>query len=195
MLVLFSSIFATMSVIEDRHQGFLQGVLVAPGSRASVVLGKALASTTVALIQAALFVLLAPLAGFPLGRVAWAALTAALALTALGLAGLGFTIAWWLDSTQGYHVVMSLVLFPAWILSGAMFPPEGLPPAMRAILRFNPMSYSVAALRRALHGGTLPPGTGLPGVGSSAELAVVTALAFATLASAAWYCSRTPAAA
>jgi len=67
MLVLFSSIFATMSVIEDRHQGFLQGVLVAPGSRASVVLGKSLASTTVALIQAALFVLLAPFAGFPLG--------------------------------------------------------------------------------------------------------------------------------
>src|SRR4029079_8988917 len=107
-----------MSVIEDRHQGFLQGVLVAPGSRASVVLGKSLASTTVALIQAALFVLLAPFAGFPLGGISWGATFARRALTPLALAGLGFTIAWWLDSTQGYHVVMSLVLFPAWILSG-----------------------------------------------------------------------------
>jgi ABC-type polysaccharide/polyol phosphate export permease len=90
---------------------------------------------------------------------------------------------------------MSLVLLPAWVLSGAMFPPEGLPAAMRAILAFNPMSYSVSALRRALHGGTLPPGTGLAGVGPATELAVVAALAVATLATAAWYCSRTPAAA
>ena len=195
MLVLFSSIFATMSVIEDRHQGFLQGVLVSPGSRASIVLGKALASTTVALVQAALFVLLAPLAGFALGSVAWGSLFVALGLTALALAGLGFTIAWWLDSTQGYHVVMSLVLFPAWILSGAMFPPEGLPAAMRGILRFNPMSYSVSALRRALHGGALPPGTGLPGVGPASEFLVVAGLAVITVATAAWYCSRAPAAA
>lgn len=195
LLVLFSSIFATMSVIEDRHQGFLQGVLVSPGSRAAVVFGKALGSTTVALIQAALFLLLAPVAGFSLGSMSWGPLVAALALTSLSLAALGFTIAWWLDSTQGYHVVMSLVLFPAWILSGAMFPPEGLPPVMRAIVRWNPMSYSVSAIRRALYGGVLPRGTGVPGAGTLLELGVVAGLAAICLLVATWYCSRTPGAA
>src|SRR6266545_7632391 len=57
MVVLFTSIFATMSLIEDRHQGFLQAVLVGPGSRVALVLGKCLGATTIAVLQATMFLL------------------------------------------------------------------------------------------------------------------------------------------
>jgi len=190
MIVLFTSIFATMSVIEDRRQGFLQGVLVAPGSRAAIVLGKSLGSTTVALIQASLFLVLAPLAGFTFGSVRWLPLFLILTLSALALTSLGFALAWALDSTQGYHVVMSLILIPLWVLSGAMFPPSGLPKFLIAILRWNPLSYSVAGVRRALHGGWLPEGTAVSGAGPALEFAALAAAAAFFLTVASWVCSR-----
>ena len=73
-------------------------------------------------MQGLLFVLLAPLAGVDLLGIDWPLLLSALALACFGLCAIGFAVAWWLDSTAGYHVVMSLLLLPLWILSGAMFP-------------------------------------------------------------------------
>src|SRR5262252_2843015 len=66
LVLLFTAIFATISTVEDRREGFLQGVLVAPISRTSVVLGQALGGTTLALVQGIIFLLLAPLAGIHL---------------------------------------------------------------------------------------------------------------------------------
>jgi ABC-type Na+ efflux pump permease subunit len=121
LVVLFTSIFTTMSVIEDRHKGFLQAVLVAPASRASLVLGKTLGGVAIALAQAALFAALAPFAGFHMGGVDWPLLVAVLLFTGIGLSSLGFAIAWWLDSTQGYHVVMSVLLYGrAWNGAGGV---------------------------------------------------------------------------
>ena len=150
MIVLFSSIFSNMSTIEDRHEGFLLSVLVAPIPRSSLVLGKILGGTTQALVPGLLFLLMAPLAGFPLG---WgAALLAAtvLFLISFSLTSLGFAIAWWMDSTQGFHAILNLVLMPAWVLSGALFPFSGASGWIRAIMRGNPMTYEVEALRGAL---------------------------------------------
>lgn len=158
MVILFTAIFATMSVIEDRHSGFLRAVLVAPGSRASVVLGKALGASSVAMLQGTLFVLLAPLAGFGFGQIAWPLLIAALVLTALAFTSAGFAVAWVLDSTQGYHVVMSVLMLPMWILSGAMFPVPG-GGWMSWVLKLNPMSYTVSVLRHGFYGAQLPEGT------------------------------------
>lgn len=171
MVVLFTSIFTTMSLIEDRHAGFLQAVLVGPASRASLVLGKTLGGTTIAMIQAALFLALAPFAGFALTSISWPMLLAHLVLASAGLTALGFAIAWWLDSVQGYHAVMSVLLLPMWVLSGAMFPPtEGT--LMAKLMQLNPLSYAASGVRRALYGGTLPPGAS---VSTSAllELAIV----------------------
>src|SRR3954468_19874246 len=60
MIVLFTSIFAMMSVIEDRKEGFLLSVLVAPVSRSVIVLGKVLGGTTLAALQGLVFVLFTP---------------------------------------------------------------------------------------------------------------------------------------
>lgn len=178
MVVLFTAIFTTMSVIEDRHSGFLQAVLVAPGSRAALVIGKCLGAASVAFAHALLFVVLAPFAGFSAGSVEWGLLLSALALSCFGLCALGFAVAWWLDSTAGYHVVMSVLLLPLWILSGAMFP-AGDSRAIAWLQRCNPMAYSVSAVRRALYAGHAPIGTGL---GGSALLELAVLAAFCVLA-------------
>jgi daunorubicin resistance ABC transporter membrane protein len=156
MVVLFASIFTTASVIDDRHRGFLQSVQAAPGSRAALVLGKSLGSAAVALTQAALFLALAPAAGFPWTAVNWPLLAAALALAGLALAALGFAVAWALDNVQGYHAIQMTVLVPLWVLSGAMFPAPEAHPALAALLRANPLAHAVSAVRRALAGASAP---------------------------------------
>jgi daunorubicin resistance ABC transporter membrane protein len=189
MVVLFASIFTTASVIEDRHRGFLQSVQAGPGSRASLVVGKALGSASVALTQAALFLALAPVAGFPWTSIDWPLLLAALSLAALGLAALGFAVAWGLDHVQGYHAIQMTVLVPLWAVSGAMFPvPQGHP-TLAAALRANPLAHAVSAVRRAL-GGPAAPGV-LPG-SAGGDLAVCAAFAAAALALAVLVSRRAP---
>jgi daunorubicin resistance ABC transporter membrane protein len=187
MVVLFTAIFTTMSVIEDRHSGFLQAVVVAPGSRVSLVLGKCLGSSTVALAQAGLFLLLAPLAGFPVAHVAWLPHVAGLALSCFSLCSLGFAVAWWLDSTTGYHVAMSVGLLPLWIVSGSMFPMNS--GVMGLLATLNPMSYAVTAVRRGLYGAKLPAALAL-GHGPWIELAVLGAFTAGMLGLAVFVCQR-----
>lgn len=189
MVVLFTAIFTTMSVIEDRHSGFLQSVLVAPGSRVAVVFGKCLGSASVALVQGGLFLLLLPFAGFSFGQVEWLPLAFGLVLTCLALCTLGFAVAWWLDSTAGYHVVMSLVLLPLWIVSGAMFPaPSGS--VLGLVAAANPMSYAVSAVRRGLYGAALPASVLDAGRGAWVELAVLSAFAVVCTVIATQVCLR-----
>lgn len=150
MIVLFTAIFATISVVEDRLAGFLQGVMTAPGSRTAMVLGKVAGVVTMALVQSALFLALAPLAGYPLTQIHWPLLLAAIVVSCSGLTALGFMMAWILPSTAAYHAVMSVVLFPLWILSGAMFPPPSN--WMGGLMQFNPMTHMVVGVQSALHG-------------------------------------------
>jgi daunorubicin resistance ABC transporter membrane protein len=178
MVVLFASIFTTVSVIEDRHRGFLQTVLAGPGSRGALVVGKALGSASVALSQAALFLLLAPAAGFSFLSVNWPLLLAALALAAVGLAALGFAVAWAIDNVQGYHAIQMTLLMPLWVVSGAMFPIPLDRPGFAAVMRWNPLSYAVSAARRAL-AGPAAPGT-LPG-SAARDLAICAAFAAGAL--------------
>jgi ABC-2 type transport system permease protein len=188
MVLLFSAIFATITVIEDRREGFLQSVLAGPGSRLSVVAGKCLGSSTIALLQAGLFLGFAPLAGVAWATVSLPILVAALVLTALFLCGLGFTLAWWINSSTGYHAVMSVILIPMWILSGAMFPVSGAGPVIGALMQVNPMRFSVDALRQALYGEAAVAAVTRGTV--STNLAALMGLAAFVLALAAWRVSR-----
>jgi ABC-2 type transport system permease protein len=154
MVLLFTAIFSTISVVEDRRAGFLQGVLVAPVGRASIVLGQALGCTALAVLQGVLFLLLAPVVGVSLSISATLGVTAVMVVAAFGLASLGLAIAWRLDSTQGFHAIMNLVLLPMWVLSGAFFPAAGVPGWLGWAMRLNPMTYSLAAIRRCLYLGT-----------------------------------------
>ena len=185
LAMLFTAIFSTMSVIDDRHHGFLQAVLVAPVSRTALVLGKTLGGVAIALVQAVAFVALAPLAGFPLGAMNLPFVFAVLTLTALGFTALGFAVAWWIDSTQGYHGIMSVALLPLWMLSGAMFPPGGSHPWVRVIMRVNPMTYAVSAVRRGMGGVGA-----FSGASASVEVAATALFAVAAIGCAVGVCRR-----
>lgn len=148
MVLLFTSIFSTMSVIEDRASGFLQGVLVAPGSALALVLGKTAGVTMIVFVQTVLFLLAAPLAGYAWSGIDWPFLTLVILLSNTALTCANFVFAWVLNSTQAYHGLMSIVLMPLWIVSGAMFPPPS--GWMGVIVALNPMTYGIAGLRWSL---------------------------------------------
>lgn len=151
LTMLFTAIFASISIIEDRHSGFLQGVLVAPVPRLGIAAGKIAGAATLALLQAVLLMLLVPLLGIGITAAGAAASLLSLLLLGIGLSGLGFLIAWRMDTTQGFHAVMNLVLVPLWLLSGALFPVTGAADWIRYVVFVNPMYYGVSAFRQALY--------------------------------------------
>ena len=152
MILLFTAIFSTISLIEDRREGFLQSVLVAPVPRSSLVLGKILGGTTLAFSQGVLFLLLAPVIGVSLTLAGWIEAGFILFVIAFALTGLGFIIAWRMHSIQGFHAVMNLFLMPLWFLSGALFPEDGAPVWLRWVMRANPLTYGLSCLRTLLYG-------------------------------------------
>lgn len=162
LVLLFTAIFSTISIIEDRREGFLQGVLVAPVGRFGLVLGKILGGTTLALLQGFVFVLLAPFVGLSLSLVSVIWLAVVMFLLAFALTGLGFLIAWRMDSTQGFHAILNLFLIPLWLLSGAVFPASGAPAILRWAMKCNPVSYGVMAIRQGLYWNVPLASAGLP---------------------------------
>jgi ABC-2 type transport system permease protein len=150
MILLFTAIFSTISIIEDRREGFLQSVLVAPVSRMSIVLGKLLGGTVLAFGQGLIFLALAPLVGLHLTVVGILQICLVMFLIAFALTGLGFCIAWRMSSTQGFHAIMNLFLMPLWFLSGALFAPQTAWAGLRWVMRLNPLSYGLAGLQRAV---------------------------------------------
>jgi ABC-2 type transport system permease protein len=163
LILLFTAIFSSFSLIQDRKEGFLQGVLVAPVSRGAIVLGKILGGTTLAVVQGLLFFMLAPLAEIHVSAATGFYLTASAFLIAFALTGFGFMLAWPMDSIQGFHSIMSLVLLPMWILSGALFPASGAEGWVKAVMFANPLTYCLNLLRKSL----VPDSTTVPGLGLS----------------------------
>lgn len=153
-ILLFTAIFSMITIIDDRREGFLQGVLVAPVSRLAIVLGKILGASVLAIGQAAVFLLLAPLADFQLGLASVLATLAAMTLISVAVTALGFWTAWLMETTQGFHAIMNLVLMPMLVLSGAFFPPAGSASILRWIAIVNPMTYAVSLLRSAMYVGS-----------------------------------------
>ncbi len=188
LVVLFTAIFASISVIQDRTEGFLQCVLAAPVPRLAIVLGKVSGGTALGFAQGLLMLSLAPLAGLSLGVGDILAAAVAILLTALALSALGFLAAWRMDSVQGFHAVMMLVLMPMWLISGALFPAAGASPWLRAVMAVNPLAYGLTALRAALHPGQQQALLGL--TDPVTATAVVGIFALVALASSAWIVSR-----
>ena len=151
MIVLFTSIFTMMSVIEDRKEGFLLSVLVAPVSRSAIVLGKVMGGTTLSTIQGLIFLVFAPLVGVHLGIGSFLLVTLTVFLVSFALTALGFFIAWPMDSNQAFHAIINLFLIPMWMLSGALFPLSGASQWLRVVMEINPLTYGVEALRDLLY--------------------------------------------
>ncbi len=183
MILLFTAIFSTISVIEDRREGFLQTVLVAPVGRFAIVMGKLLGGASLAMLQGLLFLLLAPVAGVPISLTGLPWWLVAMFLVSFALTGLGFLIAWQFNSSQGFHAIMNLFLIPMWLLSGALFPASGAQAWMAWVMKLNPLTYGVTAIRAGLYGQPMP----------ASAVVVTAAFAVAMFALALWAAQRTTA--
>src|SRR5580700_2007870 len=151
MIVLFTAIFTMMSVIEDRNEGFLLSVMVAPVPRAAIVLGKVLGGTTLATAQGLIFLVFAPFVGVHMTLTSFGLIVLTVFLVSFALTALGFAIAWPMDSTQSFHAIINLFLIPLWLLSGALFPLSGASGWIRGVMYANPLTYGVEALRTLMY--------------------------------------------
>ena len=141
-----------MSVIWDREFGFMREILVAPIRRTSVVAGKMAGGTSVALIQATLLLLAAPLVGLAIPTMAVPGILGAMALISAGITGLGLLIAALSESFESHPIIMSFIVMPMFILSGALFPIDRLPSWLGALVAVDPLSYGVDLLRHLMLG-------------------------------------------
>jgi len=152
MTVLTSSLFAGISVVADREFGFLKEILVAPIGRTGIVLGKAIGGSGVALLQALLMLVLAPILGVTLSPKLVVSLIPVVILLSLGLSALGILIASFMQSQQGFQLFMQILIFPLIFLAGVFFPVNNVPAWMEVISKVNPLTYGVDAIRQIFLG-------------------------------------------
>lgn len=150
LALMFSAVFSNMTLIDDRKEGFLSGVLVTPAPRSGIVLGKVLGAASLAWLQSLLFLFFLPLAHLSPGFFGFLATLGVLALIALFFTLIGFLAAWHMPSTQAFHGVVNMILMPMWMLSGSLFRFEEAHPLMRLAMQANPMSYGISLLNASL---------------------------------------------
>jgi ABC-2 type transport system permease protein len=134
-----------------------------------MVLGKILGSATLGWIQGLLLLVFAPLAGVKIGPAEYLQVVVAMFLISFTLTGLGFAIAWKMDSTAAFHGIMMMLLVPMWMVSGALFPMATAHGVVKGLMWANPMTYSVALLNHTL---------GLPNADPGAAESLVVTIAF-----------------
>ena len=153
MTILFSSMFAGLSILWDRQFGFLKEIMVAPVSRLSLVLGRVAGGMTTMLLQAFSILLIAHLFGFRLkGTLPFLLSIVFMVLIGVGFVGIGISFASKMEDMHGFQIVMNFIIMPVFFLSGAFFPLEGLPSWLSFLMYINPLTYGVDALRGLMLG-------------------------------------------
>lgn len=147
---LFTAMFSAVSIVWDREFGFLREMLVAPVRRSSIMIGKTLGGATVATLQACLVLVLAPLVDVRLSPGLVVVLVLLVFLLAFTLTAFGLVIAARIQQMQTVMSIMQMLLLPMSFLSGAMYPITNLPDWLSILIRLNPITYAVSAVRSAV---------------------------------------------
>jgi ABC-2 type transport system permease protein len=150
MSVLFTAIFSAASIVWDREFGFLREMLVAPVSRASIVIGKILGGATIATLQGLLMLALAGLAGVPYNPVLLLTLTGEMLLLSFTLTAFGVMMAARITQFQAFMALTQMLVMPLFFLSGALYPLHGLPAWLSVLTRIDPLTYVVGPMRYAV---------------------------------------------
>ncbi len=152
MVVLFTSVFFGTYVVWDKRIDFLKEVLISPVARATIFTGKVLGGVTDAAIQVSILMLLGVFFGLPFNLLSVVAALFMLFLFAVGMVSLGLVIGSFMESPQGFGLIGSFVIFPMFLLSGALYPLENLPRWMAVLTHVNPVTYAVDGVRGVLLG-------------------------------------------
>ncbi|HVN26806.1 MAG TPA: ABC transporter permease [Candidatus Paceibacterota bacterium] len=151
MSIIFTAIFSGIELIWDRQFGFLKETLVAPVSRINIMIGRTLGGATVATLQGLIVFIITLFFGFrPYDWALVPVLILFMLLVAILFTALGTMIASLLEDMQGFQLIMNFLVMPLFFLSGSLFPLQGLPPALGAIVKFDPLSYGIDSFRALL---------------------------------------------
>ncbi len=175
LVAVFAAIFSSISIIEDRHEGWLQAVLVSPAPRWAVALGKVAGGSVVAWAQAALLLAAAPLIDIHLTVGTTLEVLVALAVTSFAMTAVGVAFAWRIETTGGFHAFMNLLFMPLWLLSGSIFPVHGAAAWLGGLISINPLTWCTHSIRGPMLGEA-----------SGRYLAAAAVLAAVAMASATW---------
>jgi ABC-2 type transport system permease protein len=161
MSVLFTALFSAGSIVWDREFGFLREMLVAPVSRAALVIGKCLGGATVATFQGLVILALAGLVHVPYNPVMFLEVIGELLLLSFTLTAFGVMIAARITQMQAFMALNQMMVMPLFFLSGALYPLNGLPTWLTIVTRFDPLTYVVGPMRHAVfsHLGLSPAAT------------------------------------
>lgn len=185
MTVLMTSVMSGVSIVWDREFGFLKEVLVSPLSRSGVLAGKAVGAATIAIIQGAIMLVLAPIVNVPINLGTVLALLPLLLILSLALSGLGLLIGSRMRSQQGFQIVMQLVIFPMMFLSGIFFPISGVATWLEVLSKLNPVTYGIDAIRQVFLGSQVAGVTVFGHTMGIVDSAIVVAMAGVVLLTAA----------
>lgn len=174
MTILFSSIFSSISIIWDKEFGFMREILVAPVSRVSIVLGKAMSGTAVSTLQAIIILSLFPFLGIKLALVNFIGVILICMLVSFCVSSFGIVLATFYDSYESFTVIMNFIIMPMFFLSGALYPVKHLPVALRFASKLNPLTYGVDALKHLINPTVKGPMS--PDFTLATDLAVITLL-------------------
>ena len=150
MTVFNTAIFSALSVVQDREFGYLREILVSPMSRTSVAVGKVLGGSTVAVFQGLMMLVFVPFIGVSLSISIVLQLIPVMFLVAFAISSIGLLIATSLKTSQGFQMVIQVLIFPMLFLSGALFPLSGMPAWMDVLVMINPLTYSVDMFKKII---------------------------------------------
>jgi ABC-2 type transport system permease protein len=150
MPVLFTAIFSAAPIVWDGESGFLREMLVAPGSRSAIVIGKCLGGATVSTFQGIIILALAGLAGVPYNPILFLTVIGELLLLSFTLTAFGVMMAARITQIQAFMALTQMLVMPLFFLSGALYPLRSLPAWLTVLTRLDPIAYAVYPMRHAV---------------------------------------------
>src|SRR6188472_716845 len=152
MSIIFSSVFFGSYIIWDRKFDFLKSVMVAPVSRTTIFIGKTFGGMTTSLLQAAILLAIGLVLGIHYTPVSLMLIVVIILFLSFALTSLGLAIGSYMESLEGFQLIISFVVFPLYFLSGALFPLNNIPLWLSILTTIDPATYAVDALRSTMLG-------------------------------------------
>jgi ABC-2 type transport system permease protein len=139
-----------VAISQEKEIGTMDGMMVAPINRLSIILGKTMGQVARGLIQGVIILVLA--VGL-FGVTIHGSILLVFGLLLLGIfsfVGLGIVITSFTKDQETAQMLMMTLMFPMMFLSGVFFPVQQMPWYMQSISKFLPLTYASGALRKVM---------------------------------------------
>jgi ABC-2 type transport system permease protein len=188
MTILFGAMLAALTMVYDKESGVMRMLIIAPFAHHWIIVAKTLSAALAGIVQATLLLVVLAALGFLSWKMSYALLAAGILMTALSCAGIGILVAAFTRTLDNFAAIMNFVIFPVFFLSGALYPIENLPVALKVVAMLNPFTYAVDLLKHALLGAQSAASGSELGVG--VDFLVTAGFTLLAIALASWRFSR-----